>query len=99
MATDGPLFTQDEVEYQMTHINENRGPEILASAIVLAVLAMVAVVLRLTCRRYTKCAISWDEYTILAGLVRHRALCFMAVKLRLLTLKALLTELVLLSRL
>lgn len=52
------------------HINDNRGPEIMAAIIIVAILAALSVFLRLACRRYTKCAISWDEYFILAGLVR-----------------------------
>ena len=63
-------LSPEELAYQMANIKDNRGPDILASAIVLAVLATVAVAFRLACRRFTKIAISWDDYLIIIGLVR-----------------------------
>ena len=70
MGTTEVYLTPEEIAYQMENINDNRGPEIMTSTIVLAVLATVAVISRLACRRLTKIAISWDDYLIVVGLVR-----------------------------
>ncbi|KAL9006292.1 MAG: hypothetical protein Q9188_000949 [Gyalolechia gomerana] len=96
MGGGAPYFTPEEVEYQTMHINDNRGPEITAAIIIVAVLAALSVFLRLACRRYTKCAISWDEYFILAGLVRTGTWHLTLTEERMLTLKDLRTGYVLL---
>ncbi|KAL8659359.1 MAG: hypothetical protein Q9226_000479 [Calogaya cf. arnoldii] len=70
------FLSPEEIVYQMANIDDNRGPEIVASTIVLAVLATLAVILRLACRRFTKIAISWDDYLIVIGLVFTLAMCF-----------------------
>ena len=72
-------LSPEELAYQMANIKDNRAPQILASGIVLAVLATVAVAFRLACRRFTKIVISWDDYLIIIGLVR---IDFPAVKPR-----------------
>ncbi len=72
-------LSPEELAYQMANIKDNRAPQILASGIVLAVLATLAVALRLACRRFTKIVISWDDYLIIIGLVR---IDFPAVKPR-----------------
>lgn len=69
MRGNAPYFSSEE--YQTKHINDDRGPEILASIITLAVMATLAVTLRLACRRYTKIAMAWDDYIIILGLVRE----------------------------
>ena len=59
-----------ELQYQINNIDDNRGPELIGSTIVIAILAISAVVLRLVCRRHMKVAISYDDYLIIVGLVR-----------------------------
>lgn len=66
----GSYVSPEEVAYQLANINDDRRADIVASTIVLAVLATVAVILRLFCRRFTKIALSWDDYLIIIGLVR-----------------------------
>ncbi|KAL8849210.1 MAG: hypothetical protein Q9221_005788 [Calogaya cf. arnoldii] len=63
------FLSPEEIAYQMTNIGDNRGPEIVASTVILAVLATLAVILRLACRRITRIAISWDDYLTLIGLM------------------------------
>ncbi|KAL8749864.1 MAG: hypothetical protein Q9184_006635 [Pyrenodesmia sp. 2 TL-2023] len=71
-----PPISQEEIMYQIKHIDDNRGTEIVVVTIILAVLPTLAVISRFFCRRLTKIAISWDDYLIVAGLVFTLALCF-----------------------
>ena len=66
----GSYLSPEEIAYQLTNISDDRRTDIVASTIVLAVLATVAVILRLFCRRFTNIALSWDDYLIVIGLVR-----------------------------
>lgn len=70
-------LTPDMLQYQIDHIDDNRRPEIITSAVIVGVLAIAAVVLRLLCRRHMKVAISYDDYLIIAGLVFSLGLCFL----------------------
>ncbi len=58
------------LQYQLDHVHDDRGPEMVVSVIVVSVLAVLAVALRLVCRRQLKVSMSWDDYTIIIGLVR-----------------------------
>lgn len=64
------FLTPADIQHQLDHISDNRGGEIIASVCIVAFLATASVALRLFCRRQMKVAISWDDYLILAGLVR-----------------------------
>ncbi|KAL8788355.1 MAG: hypothetical protein Q9213_001752 [Squamulea squamosa] len=65
------------LKYQIDHIEDDRGPEIIATTIVIAILATVAGFLRLFCRRHMKVAISYDDYLMIAGFVFALAQCFL----------------------
>lgn len=60
----------DALQYQLDHIHDNRGAETVVSVTIVSVLAVLAVALRLVCRRQMKVTLSWDDYTIIIGLVR-----------------------------
>ncbi|KAL8769045.1 MAG: hypothetical protein Q9209_004831 [Squamulea sp. 1 TL-2023] len=65
-----------DLQYQLDHINDDRGAEQIASVTIVAVLAVIAVALRFMCRRQMKVSISYDDYLIVAGLVFTLGLCF-----------------------
>ncbi|KAL8690594.1 MAG: hypothetical protein Q9218_003998 [Villophora microphyllina] len=64
------------LQYQLDNIHDNRGPEIIASIVVVFVLATIAVALRLQCRHLMKVSISYDDYLVIVGWVFAFGLCF-----------------------
>ena len=67
MAT---IPTPAELQYQRAHINDNLVPSLLASNIVCLTLATVAVALRFVCRWVSNIKYQYDDWLIVAGLVR-----------------------------
>lgn len=67
MATISP----SELEYQKSHINDSRVPEIIAAFAVCLPLAYIAVILRFTSRRIGKIALKADDYWVIIALVSH----------------------------
>ena len=65
------LLSPSEILYEEEHINQNRGPEIVASSITCIALAMIAVGLRLLARRASKAGVKYDDYMIIFALVRN----------------------------
>lgn len=65
------LIPPGQLQQQLNHIHDDRAPDIVASISVVFALAVVAVTLRLICRRLMKVALSYDDYLILVGLVRQ----------------------------
>ncbi|KAL8671650.1 MAG: hypothetical protein Q9168_003856 [Polycauliona sp. 1 TL-2023] len=63
----GSYLSPQEVAHQVANFNDNRGPALMVSTVVLAVLATAAVLLRFISRRVTKMAISWDDGLIVVG--------------------------------
>ncbi|KAL8734352.1 MAG: hypothetical protein Q9166_001550 [cf. Caloplaca sp. 2 TL-2023] len=61
-------MTQAEILYQIQHINDDRSSEILGTAISMAVLSSLAVIGRFACRKKLRVPISYDDYSIFAGL-------------------------------
>ncbi|KAI4180119.1 MAG: hypothetical protein L6R41_007439 [Letrouitia leprolyta] len=64
-------LSPEMLQYQINHIDDNRAPEIITSAVIIGVLAIAAVVLRLYCRRTMKVAFSYDDYLIIMGLSQY----------------------------
>lgn len=62
-------LTPDMLQYQIDNIDDYRGPEIIASGVIVGILAAGAVVFRLVCRRHMEVPLSYDDYLIIAGLV------------------------------
>ena len=62
-------LSPEALQYQLDNIEDNRGPELMASVIIVASLAATSVVVRLLCRQQMKVAISYDDYLIILGLV------------------------------
>ncbi|KAI4204991.1 MAG: hypothetical protein LQ348_001214 [Seirophora lacunosa] len=61
-------LTPDMLQYQIDNIDDYRGPEIIASGVIVGILAAGAVVFRLVCRRHMEVPLSYDDYLIIAGL-------------------------------
>lgn len=53
-----------EIAYQAAHIHDTKGPSIIATNAVLAVLATIAIGLRYIVRWHTKSKFMADDYTI-----------------------------------
>ncbi|KAG7005424.1 hypothetical protein G7Y79_00020g049520 [Physcia stellaris] len=62
-------------EYQLAHIDEDKGPQTVAATIVLIVVSSVAVALRLIAQRIVKASFTADDYCIFAALIIALALC------------------------
>lgn len=58
-----------EIQYQLSHIQEDRSKDIVNSHIVCAIIAIIAVSLRLASRRLCKAAILADDYVCFAALI------------------------------
>ncbi|KAL8640305.1 MAG: hypothetical protein Q9228_002757, partial [Teloschistes exilis] len=70
------LIPPAQLQQQLDHIHDDRAPDIVASISIVFALAVVAVILRLICRRMMKVALSYDDYLILVGLFFTFAQCF-----------------------
>lgn len=62
-------MSQAQVAYQTEHIDDDRRSDILGTAISMAILSTIAVAGRFACRKKLKVALSYDDYSILVGLV------------------------------
>ena len=60
----------EALAYQTAHINDDRGPEVIAVDAVLTILATVAIGLRFLVRWRTHVGFKADDYTILLAGVR-----------------------------
>lgn len=70
-------LTPDQLAYQMAHIDQDRGPYLIATTAVLSVLSTAAIYLRFLVRWRTKVGFKTDDYAILlAGVSRtsHRTM-------------------------
>ena len=68
--------TPEQLQYQRHSNNDSRAAALYGTASSMASAAVVAVVLRLICRRRLKMVLSYDDYTILFALVRsHHTPC------------------------
>ena len=67
---DGLGLSPAEVNYQLSHLQETKGPAIHAGVAVLSVLATIAVFLRFLVRWRTKAGCRADDYTVFAACVR-----------------------------
>lgn len=64
------VLTPAEIAYQQQHMEDDRTADILAAALISAILATAAIALRFTCRKLMKASIAWDDYWIIVGWVR-----------------------------
>lgn len=67
--SDGSL-TEEEINYQLAHLNESKIPSIIATLAVLSVLATISVFLRFIVRWHTTAEYKMDDWTILVAFVR-----------------------------
>lgn len=61
------MATQEEINYQLAHIDEDRSEALIVSHTICLVLAGFAIVLRLIARRMSKAAIKADDYMIIVA--------------------------------
>lgn len=59
------MATQEEIDYQLIHIDEDRSEALVVSHTICLVLAGIAIILRLIARRISKAAIKADDYMII----------------------------------
>lgn len=64
------LFSKDEIQYQLDHIEDNRVNDIVVSNSVCIGLAAIAVLLRFVARCLSKAKVAGDDYMVSAALVR-----------------------------
>lgn len=62
-------FTPAEVQYQLAHRDETKGPMILGVSGTFATLAAISVMLRIWVRRLNRNGFQADDYTIFIALV------------------------------
>ena len=63
------VLPPQEIGYQLSHITENRSPEVTGVSIAFFGAAAVAVALRLLARRLTSAGCKKDDYLIIIALV------------------------------
>lgn len=63
-------LSQTELLYEFEHINDNRGPDLIATYSICISLAYIAVILRFIARRAGRNALLWDDWMIVVALVR-----------------------------
>ncbi|KAL8872096.1 MAG: hypothetical protein Q9174_002212 [Haloplaca sp. 1 TL-2023] len=68
-------LTEEQIQSQMEHINDDRSGDLLAAGIVMLILPPIAVVLRFYCRKTMKVKLSWDDYFIVIAQVLMFGLC------------------------
>ena len=56
--------------YPGLNLDDSQGPRVIATSIVLMILASLAVVLRFIARHLSRAGLWWDDWTVLAALVR-----------------------------
>ena len=61
---------EQEIQYQLAHIHQDRSNDIVISHGICIVIAVVAVLLRFTSRRICKAPILADDYMTIIALVR-----------------------------
>ena len=66
-------LTDEEAAYQLAHLDDTKAPSIIASVVILALLATIAVGIRLVIRWRTRVGFGPDDYTVvLAGVSKSR---------------------------
>ena len=58
-----------EIEYEMSHIKDDRQKEMIVSSAICIAIAIIAVILRLVARRLSRAKIMADDYMIIVALV------------------------------
>ena len=74
LAVDMAL-SPSEIQYQLAHINESQGPLCIGVISMFLVIDFAAVSTRLYSKRLTRNKLGWDDYFILAALVRLMLQC------------------------
>ncbi|KAL8802925.1 MAG: hypothetical protein Q9182_003475 [Xanthomendoza sp. 2 TL-2023] len=70
-------MTPPEMLYQMEHILDDRSPDVIGTAVIMALFSTAAVTARFICRRQMKVAVSYDDYLMLGALLFALCLCFL----------------------
>lgn len=63
-------LTDEEAAYQLAHLDDTKGPSIIASVFILSLLSTIAVAVRLAIRWRTKAGFKADDYLIFVAGVR-----------------------------
>jgi hypothetical protein len=67
-------LSDEEAAYQLAHLDDTKGPSLIAAAVILALLSTIAVAVRLAIRWRTKVGWKADDYLIVvAGVCRRSA--------------------------
>ena len=70
-----PASIAANIHYQLTHLQDSRGWEVITLNVVMVTLSTIAVVLRLVARRVVSVPLSWDDFLIIFALVRLTSDC------------------------
>lgn len=68
-------LSKQEIEYELAHASDNRGPSLITAYAICLSLAYLAVILRLISRRKSRNAFLADDWMVVAGLVSWRQSC------------------------
>lgn len=71
-------LSDEEAAYQLAHLDDTKAPSIIASVVILALLATIAIAVRLTIRWKTKTGFQIDDYSIIAAGVRKERIPLVA---------------------
>lgn len=71
-------LSDEEAAYQLAHLDDTKAPSIIASVVLLALLATIAVGLRLAIRWKTKTGFKIDDYLIIVAGVRKQRISLLA---------------------
>ena len=63
------LLSTQEIEYELAHASDNRGPSLIAAYTTCLSLAYIAVFLRFLSRRTSRNALKADDWMLVVGLV------------------------------
>lgn len=78
-----PSLTPEQIQYQMSHKDDDRRAGIVASISIMLVVAYGAVILRVVARRIGRVPLKMDDWMIMVGLVGQygcsKRICRMAI--------------------
>jgi hypothetical protein len=63
-------LTPEEIQYEIEHINDNRGYQQIIPLAIFGIVALICVILRPIARKSSRIVLGLDDYLIIASMVR-----------------------------